>query len=133
MAKKMETGKMLSFEDLPPESLKTETNTSNMSTDSKPTSEKNISNGEETMPKKLFYSEHLSKEESENLPPESQKTETNISNMSADSKPTSEKISQTVKKQCLKNHSTVNICLRKKVKICLLNLQKLKPIPQPCH
>ena len=53
-------------ENLPPESLKTETNTSNMSTDSKPTSGKNISNGEETMPKKLFYNEHLSKEESEN-------------------------------------------------------------------
>ena len=35
MTKEMETGKMLSLKDLPPESLKTETNTSNMSKDSK--------------------------------------------------------------------------------------------------
>ena len=65
MAKEMETGKMQTFEDLPPESLKIERNTSNMSTDSKPTSEKNTTNSEETMPLKLFYNEILSKEESE--------------------------------------------------------------------
>ena len=65
MAKEMETGKMQTFEDLPPESLKTKNNTSNMSTDSKPTSEKNTTNSEETMPLKLFYNEILSKEESE--------------------------------------------------------------------
>ena len=79
MAKKMETGKILTFEDVPPESLKTESNTSNMSRVSKkgtimdrfgarnnPTIRiSNIANREEIMPLKMFYNEILSKEESE--------------------------------------------------------------------
>ena len=60
----METGKILSFEDLPPESLKTESNISNMSRDSLKSSEITV-NREETMPRKIFYNEILSKEESE--------------------------------------------------------------------
>ena len=60
----METGKILSFEDLPPESLKTESNISNKSRDSLKSSEITV-NREETMPRKIFYNEILSKEESE--------------------------------------------------------------------
>ena len=88
MAKTMETGKMLSFEDLPLESLKTETNISNMSTESMPASEKNTRNGEETVAKEMETGKMLS---FENMPPKSLKTKTNTLNTSTNSKPTSEK------------------------------------------